>query len=284
MAKKYNLAIPFVKWVGGKRQLIEEIRQHLPSKNDISTYYEPFIGGGAVFLDLEPRKAVINDFNGELINTYQVIKDDVEGLIVDLKKHENTSEYFYDIRAIDREPEYHEWSNIQKASRFIYLNKTCYNGLYRVNSQGYFNTPFGSYKNPNIVNEYVLRELNSYFNSGDIKFKNLDFEESLKGIRKGSFVYFDPPYAPLTATSNFTGYTSGGFGPAEQERLRDLCIKLHRRGVRFLLSNSNVDLIQELYSDNLFKKKVVRAKRNVNSKGNKRGDVEEILIWNELED
>src|SRR5699024_5658297 len=163
-------------------------------------------------------------------------------------------EYFYDIRSIDREPEYEMWSDVRKASRFIYLNKTCYNGLYRVNSQGFFNTPFGSYKNPNIVNEYVLREISTYFNSANIKFKNLDYEEGLKSVRKGAYVYFDPPYAPVTATSNFTGYTSGGFGIDEQIRLRYLCIKLHKRGVRFLLSNSNVELIQELYRDDMFKK------------------------------
>lgn len=283
MTKRYGLAIPFVKWVGGKRQLLSEINKYMPANNEISTYYEPFVGGGAVFLDKQPKKAVINDFNEELINTYQVIKNDVEALLEDLDKHLNESEYFYSIREMDRKPEYKCWNDIERASRFIYLNKTCYNGLYRVNSQGFFNTPFGSYKNPNIKNEYVLRELNIYFNKANITFKSGDFEDALKGIRKGSFVYFDPPYAPVTTTANFTGYTSGGFGVEEQIRLRDMCLKLHKRGVRFVVSNSNVELINEIYKNEIFKKEVVKAKRAINSKGSKRGEVEELLIWNELE-
>lgn len=280
MSKKYNLAIPFVKWVGGKRQLLPEIHKVMPLRSEISTYYEPFVGGGAVFLNLEPKKAVINDFNGELINTYEVIQEDVEALILSLKDHKNDSEYFYKLRAQDRTEEFLNWSKIQRASRFIYLNKTCYNGLYRVNSQGFFNTPFGSYKKPNIVNEFVLRELSTYFNKSKITFKNVDFEESLKGIRKGSFVYFDPPYAPLTTTSNFTGYTSGGFDVNEQIRLRDLCDKLNHKGIKFLLSNSNVELIQELYSGRGYTIQEVDAKRSINSKGDKRGNVGEVLIFN----
>lgn len=280
MIKKYNLAIPFVKWVGGKRQLLPEIKKLMPSRNEISTYYEPFVGGGAVFLDLEPKKAVINDFNSELMNTYKVIKEDVETLIISLKEHVNDSEYFYNLRSKDREEEFLKWSDVERASRFIYLNKTCYNGLYRVNSQGFFNTPFGSYKKPNIINEYVLRELSVYFNKAKITFRTGDFEDSLKGIRKGSFVYFDPPYAPLTSTSNFTGYTSGGFDVSEQIRLRNLCDKLDSKGIKFLLSNSNVELIQELYSGRGYTIKEVDAKRSINSKGDKRGNVGEVLIYN----
>ncbi|MDE1549982.1 DNA adenine methylase [Jeotgalibaca caeni] len=275
---KRELAQPFVKWVGGKRQLMPEIRSRMPKEDSITTYYEPFLGGGAVFLDLQPIKAVVNDYNSELINAYQVIQKNVEELIEDLSKHENTEAYYYDIRAVDRTPEYKSWSNIQRASRLIYLNKTGYNGLYRVNSQGFFNTPYGRYKNPNIKNENVLRELNAYFNESKIKFLTGDFEEALKNIRKGAFVYFDPPYAPLTTTANFTGYTQSGFDEKEQIRLKKLCDKLNAKGVKFLLSNSKVDFIEELYKDYIIE--YVSARRNVNSIGSKRGEIGEVLIRN----
>lgn len=278
MVKEF--AKPFVKWVGGKRQLLPEISKRVPKKSSISTYYEPFLGGGAVFLSMQPKKAIVNDYNSELINAYKVIQNDVEGLINHLKIHKNEEEYFYHLREQDRESDYKNWSDIEKASRLIYLNKTCYNGLYRVNSQGYFNTPFGKYKNPNIVNEYVLRELHSYFNNSSITFLNEDFEESLKYIRKGAFVYFDPPYASVSSTSNFTGYTAGGFGEDEQKRLRDLCDTLNSKGVKFMISNANVDLIQELYADRDYNIDIIGAKRSVNSVAKKRGEVEEVLIYN----
>lgn len=278
MVKEF--AKPFVKWVGGKRQLLPEISKRVPKKSSISTYYEPFLGGGAVFLSMQPKKAIVNDYNSELINAYKVIQNDVEGLINHLKTHKNEEEYFYHLREQDRESDYKNWSDIEKASRLIYLNKTCYNGLYRVNSQGYFNTPFGKYKNPNIVNEYVLRELHSYFNNNSITFLNEDFEESLKYIRKGAFVYFDPPYASVSSTSNFTGYTAGGFGEDEQKRLRDLCDTLNSKGVKFMISNANVDLIQELYADRDYNIDIIGAKRSVNSVAKKRGEVEEVLIYN----
>lgn len=270
---------PVLKWVGGKRQLLPEIRERLPET--FSTYYEPFVGGGAVLFDTMPKKAVVNDFNEELINMYQVIKTDVEELLelLEVHKEKNTSEYFYEIRALDREPHYEtEVSNVEKAARLIYLNKTCFNGLYRVNASGFFNTPYGKYKNPNIVNTKGIMALHNYFNNADIKFKSGDFEDAVKYIRKGSFVYFDPPYAPLTPTSNYTGYTAGGFGKEDQIRLRKLCDKLDKRGVKFLLSNSNVPFIQEQYSDYIID--VVGAKRAINSNGKKRGEVEEVLIRN----
>lgn len=275
---KNNLVQPVVKWVGGKRQLLPEIERLSPKKGTYSRYYEPFIGGGATLFHFQPTKATINDYNEELINVYSTIKQDVDGLIEDLKKHEISEEYFYDIREQDRTEEYKNWSNIEKASRFIYLNKTCYNGLYRVNSQGFFNSPYGKYKNPTVVNEFVLKHVSNYFNKNDIKLTSGDFETALKGIRKGSFVYFDPPYAPLNATSNFTGYTLGGFDEKEQIRLKKLCDKLNDRGIKFLLSNSNVPMIRELYND--YDINIVDAKRSVNSKAEKRGTVEEVLIRN----
>src|SRR5690554_2080187 len=182
---KNKLVLPVVKWVGGKRQLLPQIRKLLP--NRFSTYFEPFVGGGAVLFDLQPKKAIINDYNSELINVYNVIKDDLDSLLLDLKKHINSSEYFYQIRALDRDPKfYSNMTSVERASRILYLNKTCFNGLFRVNQAGEFNAPFGSYKNPNIINEITLRAVSDYFNKNDIKFLNGDFESSLKGIRKGA--------------------------------------------------------------------------------------------------
>lgn len=275
--KNDELVMPVVKWVGGKRQLLTEIDKYIPSH--YSTYYEPFLGGGAVFFYLQPKKAIVNDINEELINLYKVIKDNVEELIEDLKKHKNESDYFYSIRELDRDIEvYKKLTPVQRASRIHYLNKTCYNGLFRVNSQGQFNVPFGRYKNPNIVNEVTLRAVSNYFNSANITFKCCDFEESVKGARKGSFIYFDPPYDPVSDTSSFTGYDKGGFGKKEQVRLKKLCDRLNDRGIKFLLSNSETDFILDLYRD--YKIEIVQAKRSINSKGNKRGEVNEVLVMN----
>lgn len=269
---------PFVKWVGGKRQLLTEIQNAMPPKKSYSTYYEPFVGGGAVLFHNQPKKAVINDYNADLINAYEVIKNNVDELIDSLKKHENTEDYFYKQRELDRQPDFNLLTEVEKASRLIYLNKTCFNGLYRVNSQGFFNTPYGRYKNPNIVNEHVLRALNTYFSKNNIIFRNGDFEDAVKNIRKGAFVYFDPPYAPISTTSNYTGYTLAGFNEADQIRLKKLCDKLDKQGVKWLLSNSKVDFITELYKD--YDIQIVNAKRNVNSVASKRGEVEEVLIKN----
>lgn len=274
---KDEFVMPVVKWVGGKRQLISEIDKYLPS--NYSTYYEPFLGGGAVLFHLQPHKAVVNDINEELINLYQVIKDNVEELIEDLKRHKNEPDYFYKIRELDRDiQKYNELTPVERASRIHYLNKTCYNGLFRVNSQGQFNVPFGRYKNPNIVNETTLRAVSNYFNTANIIFKCCDFEEAVKGCRKGSFIYFDPPYDPISDTSSFTGYDKGGFGKTEQKRLKDLCDNLNKRGVKFLLSNSQTQFILDLYKD--YRIEIVQAKRTINSKGNKRGEVNEVLVMN----
>lgn len=276
MKNKNQLIQPFVKWVGGKRQLMDEISKYIP--NNYTRYYEPFLGGGAVLFNLEPKKAIVNDLNTELITVYTVIRDNVKELIEDLKKHENNQEYFYKIRALDRTEGYKDLSDVQKASRIIYLNKTCFNGLYRVNSSGQFNSPFGRYKNPNIVNEKVLNAVSIYLNNNDIKFLNGDFELALRNIRKGSFVYFDPPYDPLSESSNFTGYTLAGFNKEDQKRLKEMCDKLDKQGVKFLLSNSNTEFINQLYSQ--YKIVKVGASRCINSNAEKRGDVEELLIMN----
>lgn len=275
--KKNNLATPIVKWVGGKRQLLPEINKYLP-KIGTTTYYEPFVGGGAVLFNIQPKNVILNDFNHELINTYQMVKEHINELIEDLSKHQNTSDYFYTLRELDRTPQYNQLSPIQKASRLLYLNKTCFNGLFRVNRAGEFNSPFGGYKNPNIVNETTLRAVSYYFNNANIIFKCGDFEEALQGIKKNSFVYFDPPYDPISTSSNFTGYTNEGFDRTEQERLKLLCDKLNQKGIKFLLSNSATDFIINLYKD--YRIELVKAKRSINSNASLRGEINEVLIRN----
>lgn len=280
---KNKLVMPVVKWVGGKRQLIDEIKSRIP--RTYKTYYEPFFGGGAVLFALQPKRAVINDLNDSLIKTYKVIKDNADELIASLSLHENTSEYFYKIRNEDLYPEtFNLKSEVEVASRLIYLNKTCFNGLFRVNSSGHFNTPFGNYKNPNIVNEPVIRAVSKYFNDNEITILNGDFAAACQEAQKGDFVYLDPPYDPVSDTASFTGYNAGGFGSEEQIRLRDLCIELDKRGVKFLLSNSATKFIIDLYESKEFKSKItidiVKAKRSINSNGNKRGEVDEVLIRN----
>lgn len=272
-----KLVAPVVKWVGGKRQIIDQISQYIPK--NISTYYEPFFGGGAVLFELQPKKAIINDINKELINLYEVIKNNTEDLIEDLKSHKNDEEYFYYIRELDRDKtNYNSLTPIQKASRIIFLNKTCYNGLFRVNKSGEFNAPFGRYKNPNIVNEITIRAVSNYFKKADITFMSRDFAEVLKGARKGAFVYLDPPYDPVSDTASFTGYDKGGFNREEQIRLKTVCDKLNEKGIRFLLSNSSTDFIKDLYAD--YRIEIVKAKRAINSNGDKRGEIDEVLVMN----
>lgn len=274
---KNQLVSPVVKWVGGKRQLLNIIRKHVPKKIDY--YCEPFVGGGAVLFDLQPQKALINDLNEELMNVYEVIKNNVDELIIDLENHENKAEYFYEKRAEDRDKKsYNKLSNVKKASRILYLNKTCYNGLFRVNNSGEFNTPFGRYKNPNIVNEPTLRAVHLYFNQSEITFRNEDYKKTLKCLKKNTFVYLDPPYDPVSDTSSFTGYNKGGFNQKEQKRLKKCCDSLDNKGIQFLLSNSSTDFIKELYEE--YNVKIVRAKRSINSVSNKRGQINEVLIKN----
>ena len=275
--KNIKLVTPVLKWVGGKRQLLPEIRKRIPKIYKV--YYEPFLGGGAVLFDLQPKKAIVNDLNSELINVYKTIKSFPTELVEELRKFSNDEETFYNIRNIDRDKtKYQELSNIQKAARIIYLNKTCFNGLYRVNNAGEFNSPFGRYKNPNIVNDKTIYAVSKYFNTADITFKNGDFEECIKEIQKDSFVYLDPPYDPISKTSNFTGYNQGGFSDEEQIRIKNMCDRLNENGIKFLLSNSATPFIKELYKDYIID--IVSAKRSVNSKADKRGEIEEVLIRN----
>lgn len=273
---EYLHLAPFVKWVGGKRQLLKYIKPILPES--INTYYEPFIGGGALLFDHKPSVAVINDYNKELINTYNVIKGDVEALIADLKTHVYDKDYFYEIRSLDRNSDYSSMSDLKKASRLLYLNKSCFNGLYRVNSKGEFNSPFGSYTNPNIVNEDTLLAVSRYLNNNNVTTRTGDFQEAVFDAQDGDFVYFDPPYDPVSKSANFTAYSKLGFSREDQERLRDLCIELTDRGVKFLLSNASTDFINELYSG--FTILEVGANRAINSNGAKRKKVQEVLVRN----
>ncbi len=278
MLKAKNLVMPFVKWVGGKRQLMASIVEQLPKNIKEFRYVEPFVGGGAVFFNLQPRNAVINDSNEELINVYRVIKTNPEVLIADLKKHINEPDYFYEIRALDRTDAFKKLTPVQRASRVIYLNKTCYNGLYRVNNAGEFNVPFGKYKNPNIVNEPVIKAVSRYLNSANISINNKDYGEILNLANEHSFVYLDPPYHPISESSNFTGYVQGGWDSADQIRLRKACDVLDSKGVKFLLSNSSAPLIKEQYQS--YKIITVKANRAVNSNGADRGEIDEVLIKN----
>ena len=276
MADHYSIS-PIVKWVGGKRQLLPEIMPLINKK--CSTYVEPFVGGGAVFFELQPKKAIINDYNSELVNVYTVVRDHSEELIEELEKHNryNNGEYFYMIRALDRSEAYDTMSDTEKAARIIYLNKTCYNGLYRVNSAGQFNSPYGKYKNPNIVNEDSIRAMSRYLQSNKITIRQGDYKEVLKGLRRGAFVYLDPPYMPISLSSSFTGYTENGFSYAQQVTLKEECDKLRKKGISFLQSNSDCPEIRDLYREYEIRK--VQEKRRINSKGNKRGEINEVLIY-----
>ena len=270
---------PFLKWAGGKTQLLAEILKRIPKIE--GRYYEPFIGGGALFFylqfHLKLEKSYISDLNTELITTYQVIRDRVQHLIEHLKTHYYDEDYFYDLRSLDRTKEYDRLSNIEKASRLIYLNKTCYNGLYRVNSKGQFNVPFGRHKKPNIYNEDNLIACSHSLQHTEIK--NQSFEAISSLAEPGDFVYFDPPYVPLNTSSSFTQYHRKKFDAEMQERLRDLCIELNRKNVKFLASNSSAPFVIELYAP-YFNIEFVRAGRAINSKGNRRGKVTEVLIRN----
>jgi len=266
---------PFVKWVGGKRQLLDDIKTNMPKK--YNRYFEPFVGGGALFFDLQPQNAYINDYNHELINLYEIVKNKPNELIEDLKKHQNDEEYYYNIRKLDREPnEYEKISKVKKASRFIFLNKTGYNGLYRVNKKGQNNVPFGKYKNPKIFEEDNIFECSKCLQSATIT--TGDFENVKEYIKKGDFVYFDPPYVPLNMTSNFTAYTDKGFDENMQFRLKELCDHINGIGAYFLLSNSYTEFVLNLYKD--YQIITVKANRTLNCKADGRGKIKEVLVKN----
>ena len=278
---------PFIKWVGGKRQLLDEISKYVP--DNVDTYFEPFLGAGAVFFHLAPEKAVLNDINTDLIELYEIIRDNPRDLIKELGKHKrnNSKEYYYDVRNWDRSSGYHLRTKVSKAARFIYMNKVGYNGLYRVNSSGQYNVPYGKYVNPKILDESLIENVSKYLNSNKITFTSLDFEKTVETAKKGDLIYFDPPYDPLTPTASFTAYQKDGFNRDDQIRLKLCSDDLVRRGAKVILSNSNTTFINELYSNKnegaksdveYYVVHLVDAKRNINSKGDRRGAIKEVLI------
>jgi DNA adenine methylase len=275
--KKNKLVAPVLKWVGGKRQLLDSLTSLIPKR--ITAYCEPFVGGGALFFRLQPATAFVNDINAELMGVYEVIKSDVEALITALQSFKNESEVFYAVRDWDRDKEkYASLSALEKAARILYLNKTCYNGLFRVNNAGEFNSPFGNYLNPNIVNAPTLRAVSAYLNTAAVKLTSADYAEVLRGLPKGTFVYLDPPYDPVSDTSGFTGYAKGGFTREDQIRLRECCDELNAKGLKFMLSNSATDFIKEQYA--AYHITIVRAKRAINSDATKRGEIDEVVVRN----
>lgn len=275
---------PFLKWAGGKRQLLPELIQRIPVdklRAGELTYYEPFIGGGAVLFEVKPKYAFIADINWELINCYHVLQHCPEELIEQLKyfEKEHCEEFFYKIRGLDRELSYVKMEQEFKAARIIYLNKTCFNGLFRVNSKGQFNVPFGKYQNPLICDTDNLLRVADYLNvRAMVNCWHYDFAGTLETVHANSFIYLDPPYDPVTNTASFTGYCVGGFDRNQQVRLKKAVDKLNRKGCQFLLSNSDTPFINELYRD--YKIEKIEASRNINSKATGRGKVGEVLVSN----
>ncbi len=272
-----TLPRPFLKWAGGKTQLLPQYAALFPT--NYRTYYEPFLGGGAVFFNLMPKKGCISDINLEIINVYRCIRDDVESIIVELEGHflKHCEAHYYDVRS--RLDNTEEWfwrgNNVERAARILYLNKTCFNGLYRENSKGHFNVPMGRYKNPSIYDADLLRACAKALKTTRIE--PVGFEDVLKRARSSNdFVYFDPPYHPLSVTSKFTSYTRYSFSEQDQIRLRDVFAKLASRGVQVMLSNSDCDLIRDLYSD--FNIHTIYASRHINAKGTGRGKITEVLV------
>ena len=269
-----SICRPFVKWVGGKGAIVEQLIELLP--DEYNRYFEPFVGGGAMFFAIRPKHAYLSDVNPELIASYKAVKHHVNELIEDLKTHVYDKAYYYAIRDADRSTDFENWSDIQRASRFIYLNKTCYNGLCRVNSRGQFNTPMGRYKDPRIVDEKNLRACSKALRQARIA--RAPFQRVERLAESGDFVYFDPPYVPLNPTSNFTAFSRNGFSQHMQQELRDLCVRLDKRGVMFMLSNSSAPLVHELYRG--FRVREILVGRPVNSQAGKRGKIAELVITN----
>ncbi len=277
------LAQPFLKWAGGKRQLLPVIKEFLPTK--YTQYYEPFVGAGAVLFSIQPKKSVINDTNSELIDCYRVIKKNPEELLVLCQQHknQNSKEHYYRLREQDRRDDFKNRSPVEKAARIIYLNKTCFNGLFRVNSSGQFNVPYGNYSNPVIADPVVIMAVSAYLNRANVRILKGDFERAVATARKGAFIYFDPPYHAMSDTSSFTGYSMNGFGEEEQIRLKEVCDRLSERGCQVLASNSATPFIKSLYDDPRYEIVEVKANRAINAVGSKRGKISELLIHNRYE-
>jgi len=277
---KTEYPYPFLKWAGGKRQLIPQMKKYFPEK--FNKYIEPLVGGGAVFFylfrnNLIHNDAILIDNNNELINCYKTIEENLDQVINLLNKYKNEKDYYYEIRKKDRNLEiYRNLTDIEKASRTIYLNKTCYNGLYRVNSKGQFNVPFGRYKKPNYCDKENLKAASVALKS--VKIIESSFESCLDYAEEGDFIYLDPPYHPLTKTSSFTSYTKEDFGIDAQKKLFEVFEKLDERRCKILLTNSYSEFILNLYKE--YNKVIIKAKRAINCDASKRGVIKEILILN----
>lgn len=275
----FHLPVPFVKWAGGKGRLVRELLSHLPTR--FGDYYEPFVGGGAFFFALSAREkpfnAHLSDLNGELIGTYRVIKENPEDLIAVLSRLQDEyeraiikSEYYYRKRATM------PTGNVETAARLIFLNKTCYNGLYRVNSRGQFNVPFGRYKRPRILDAENIRAVSNALQHTNARLTISDFEKSIANCRRNDLVYFDPPYQPMSRTSSFTDYTPKGFSEADQEILARVLGRLVARGCTVLLSNSDTSLTRTLYRD--YDTRIVTVNRPINSVGSRRTGHKEMIV------
>ena len=273
----YNLQ-PFTKWTGGKRQLLGKLISYMPET--YNRYFEPFVGGGALFFDLAPEKAVIHHLHEELINAYYQIKENPSSLIDLLLEHKenNSKDYYLELRAADRDGRISRMTGVERAARILYMLRVDFNGLYRVNSKNQFNVPYGRYKNPKIVDVDLLYQISEYLNENDVEILQTDFAEAVKDAQTGDFVYFDPPYIPLNETSSFTSYTHEGFSYEEQIRLRNTFKELTERGVYAMLSNSSSPLVEELYKD--FNIYFVEAQRTNGAKSSSRGKISEIIVTN----
>ena len=261
---------PVLKWAGGKSRLLEQLLPLLPERVD--RYFEPFFGGGAMFFRLQPGRALLSDLNEELVNVYACVRDRVEELIAHLGRHRYEPNYYYRQRALDPA----SLPALERASRTIYLNRTCFNGLYRVNRRGQFNVPIGRYDNPTICHPDRLRAVSGVLRGVDIW--AADYQDALEEAQAGDFVYFDPPYQPLTRTANFTSYTATDFGEADQRALAASAAALDRRGVRWMLSNSDTPLVRELYAP--FRLDTVVAPRAISRSPAGRAGVTEVVARN----
>lgn len=270
---------PFLKWAGGKRSLLPEIKARIPQFP--GRYFEPFLGAGAVMFALDPAiRKVVNDSNVDLIETYVVVRDRLPELLRALRKHQHTKEHYYEVRSWDRKPSFRRRSAVNRAARFIYLNKTCFNGLYRVNADGHFNVPFGDYKNPSYLDAANLTAV-SQFLQKKVELRSGDYRGVTRRATQRDFVYFDPPYDPISQTSSFVAYQQNGFGREQQTQLRDEALRLTKRGVPVLLSNANTPFIQSLYADtSVFAIDEVAVKRAISAKASSRKPVSEVLIDN----
>ncbi len=261
---------PFLKWVGGKGRLLEQFGSLLPPTFD--RYFEPFFGGGALFFSLAPRSAVLSDVNAELVDCYRAVRDEVDDVIAALGAHRYEKAHFYEVRALDPR----SLTLSERAARTIFLNRSGFNGLYRVNRQGRFNVPFGRYTNPTLCDASNLRACSRALEGVELRCG--DFAAAVVTAKRGDFVYFDPPYVPVSTTANFTHYAAGRFDWAEQERLAKLFADLSRRGVLVMLSNADTAEVRDLFDG--FRLDRVAASRSVNSNPEKRGKVGEVVVRN----